>query len=1174
LIGYYGLRYFVYIKINEQLQHKVQFNNIDIGIFPLSIKVRDLKELAIKEKNIISFKQIGAEMSLFDLFSADKEVNIFIHQPKIRFDNSLFKSKGGAVKSGPFKINRVNIIDGELVYNTPTLYGKLHKFDLKSFPGKETAIYRLTSPHLKVQLPLSSNYSKDIFRLYCMFPFNVLTPVRTDKLVSLEGQVVSEIRKQKNGWKISKFYWETEKITFNANGRVFPGGKLMFNIFAQRDIRQFLDPLLGSMTLDGFVYGNARIKKLKGKRLTIEGDFSYNSVTIAGESFKNLKGKATWDNMSKRLKVIADMQDGKLNTHLEINKLDKPIIIEGRNLSARKLGRMLLITKFVPLDGIIDNGMVEINGRQFNGNAHLSGYNNTSNGNVNNSNINNSDVNNDDIHFNATGTIDFEYNSKSKNALITTKDLKTEFGTINRLKAVITPSNRTQLNIQTDAVVNQAGALDKYTQYYINLPLTRWSLDKGDGAIRLDLQRVNNVYIVESDIRLNNFGIVTEKIQSVNGRILTDKGMTTGKFLVLDPQVKGNIDFTYNTRGSELIMDFTNLRGESKKVLNILEIDLSLYGAMKGDFRYTSRSGMKYPLVTGSFNADSINFYDFIFEKVKGDMEYSDSITLKNLEGNYMSGKGQADVFINYYTRRFNVKGNLLGIDFNRMNSQFTGIGDVFFEGEGAFDTDPIHLRYKTGPINFYKDQSFSVNGDGKLFTDFSNYRFKADGKIESDTSVSPASLQLEQTDGVYTGKFQANIRDINLLIPWGDNKGEVRVNGRIFSQPNGSISAEGHADFNGKYLSFPNFPHSLDNFSGDLLFKDLDFTLRSIEGFMGGGKVEGSGRLIVVDNKLDTLHINADGKEMTLHLMDRTSVTLDGDLGLKYDKNRQKLMLSGELNVSSGLWERELDEGISFNTNPSLSASGSRIMDMLEYDLKMVTRDSIRFNNAFGQGEGTFNLQLTGDVDFPVLIGVIESKKGFVNFSGKKFDLLKGRVVFNDKFRNDPMINIETEAFIKNYRIKFTARGKMSRMKPELQSSPPLPPRDILTLIAVGELFQRPTSTELSSQFGTGTTDLIASELTEQIQKRTKKIFGDYMLKLDPNINSITTGTSMDASRLIVGKEISKDFIIVYSTNFSTTQRQQVVYLQYQLTPSISLIGMRNEEGLFSFDIRYRKRH
>ena len=116
----------------------------------------------------------------------------------------------------------------------------------------------------------------------------------------------------------------------------------------------------------------------------------------------------------------------------------------------------------------------------------------------------------------------------------------------------------------------------------------------------------------------------------------------------------------------------------------------------------------------------------------------------------------------------------------------------------------------------------------------------------------------------------------------------------------------------------------------------------------------------------------------------------------------------------------------------------------------------------------------------------------------------------------------------------------------------------------------------QMPSQIGTGTAGLLASGLTDQIKKRTKKIFGNYMLKIDPNIVSNIAGASFEnTSRLIVGKEISKDFLVVYATNFDfSSQRQQVLYLQYHISPLVSLIGMRNEEGQISLDIRFRKRH
>ena len=53
-------------------------------------------------------------------------------------------------------------------------------------------------------------------------------------------------------------------------------------------------------------------------------------------------------------------------------------------------------------------------------------------------------------------------------------------------------------------------------------------------------------------------------------------------------------------------------------------------------------------------------------------------------------------------------------------------------------------------------------------------------------------------------------------------------------------------AVFSGRTLSLPNFSHSLDNFQGTITFVNKTFSLQSLTGEMGGGKVEGNGQLVM----------------------------------------------------------------------------------------------------------------------------------------------------------------------------------------------------------------------------------------------------------------------------------------------------------------------------------------
>lgn len=1022
-----------------------------------------------------------------------------------------------------------------MVYNTPNLRVTLLKCNLLSFPRLNFTVYRLTSPHLKVVFPWSG------------------------KQVTFEGQMVSEFRRQRNSWKISKFYWQTPLITFNIHGRIYSDGRMSIYIFTQGSARQVLDPLLAEFSIREFAYGNFKLKKSKGDRISVEGEYNLNTFTFGGKSFKDLRGKVYWDNQSKRTMTNLAFRDDDLTINARVEAKNKVVKVTAQNGPAAKMAQIIDIYEIVPMGGMIKEAHVTIHKGTYKGTVDIVPNEPDS-------------ARYDPKEFNGGGHVEFAYNAKTKNLHAQSPGIQTEFGQITDMEVISTPKEKTQLSVDLKAAVNESAFLDKYSTFYINVPLKDWKLQKGNGSGELHLKKINDEYFITSDLHLENFYSCGEKISSLKAHFETEREITRGLFNAFDKDLNGEAKLSLNTKDGNYKVYFNNLRGEAKKLLNILEIDLDLHGRTTGNFIYSDNIDKPGSLLTGTFQADHAVFYDFNFENVRGKLEYeenTDTFTLKDLTARYMTGNANADMVIDYTNEQFKVDGKIIGIDFNRMNNQFKGKGDIIFSGAGRFEQDPINLTYRTADIHFYEEQPFKVNGKGKITTNFSDhYYLETNGTILSNNVSSPASLQLNQINGQYEGRFNGELRDLNLLIPWGGNQGQINVNGRIFTRPNEEIGVQGHADFKGEFLSFPNLAQSLDNFYGDLLFNDLNFTLRSLHGTLGGGKVDGSGALHISENKVNHLFLQLTGKDMTLNVIDRTTFTLDGTLALKYLD--EKLLLSGDLNIHSGLWEREVDEGVQFYTYSELSAASSTLLDMLEYDLKISSKENIKARNSLGEVEGKFNLRLTGDYNFPTLSGVVESRKGIINFSGKKFDLVKAKMIFKNRTPSDPDVVIESEAFIKNYRIKFTINGLSSMLKAELQSSPPLPTRDIFTLISVGELFRRPTSSELTNQVGPGAAGLITGELTEQIKKRTKKFLGEYVLTIDPNISNISGST--DASRLIVGKEILKDFLIVYSTNFST-QRQEVVYVQYQLSPTISLIGMRNEEQIFSIDIRFRKR-
>ncbi len=111
------------------------------------------------------------------------------------------------------------------------------------------------------------------------------------------------------------------------------------------------------------------------------------------------------------------------------------------------------------------------------------------------------------------------------------------------------------------------------------------------------------------------------------------------------------------------------------------------------------------------------------------------------------------------------------------------------------------------------------------------------------------------------------------------------------------------------------------------------------------------------------------------------------------------------------------------FSTRSELSTAESRIREMLQLDIGL-SGDNIQMSNSLGRIRGKFKLRLTGNANFPILNGTCEGSQGEIYFSDRSFNLLKAKLVFNNNLIIDPLITIESEAFIQNYRIRFDIRG------------------------------------------------------------------------------------------------------------------------------------------------------
>ena len=97
-------------------------------------------------------------------------------------------------------------------------------------------------------------------------------------------------------------------------------------------------------------------------------------------------------------------------------------------------------------------------------------------------------------------------------------------------------------------------------------------------------------------------------------------------------------------------------------------------------------------------------------------------------------------------------------------------------------------------------------------------------------------------------------------------------------------------------------------------------------------------------------------------------------------------------------------------------------------------------------------DLKLQGTYDRPLLFGRAEIDRGDIVFEGNRYLVTRGSVDFFNPARIEPFFDIEAETRVRvpdqTYRVTLGFSGTTSRFSYSLNSDPPLPEVDIVSLL------------------------------------------------------------------------------------------------------------------------------
>ena len=474
----------------------------------------------------------------------------------------------------------------------------------------------------------------------------------------------------------------------------------------------------------------------------------------------------------------------------------------------------------------------------------------------------------------------------------------------------------------------------------------------------------------------------------------------------------------------------------------------------------------------------------------------------------------------------------------------------------------PLEIAFRPNEIDF-KGTRFTGPGTNILIN----------GTIASGAGGTQAlsvngDLNLRVLNGVSPDFFSSGTAQVAVTI--GGTYEDPRVQGRA-SLENASVS-----------LLLQNDRWTIANLTGGVRFTANQAQIESLRGTLGGGRVEASGGALLDGFTVSAFRFNINADEVTVPFPPDFRSTLDADVEIRGSAREQ--LIGGLVTLRRTEYTEDIELADLIDTRRESIEEGTEIelaRTALFASLRVEGRNALVVRNNLADVVGSVSLQLDGPVNDPTISGRITAQSGTLNFRNDRYDITRALVDLPPSRNADPIVNIQAEGQIRGYRIIVSLTGPLSQPQASVRSEPALPQADVVALITTGQLSSGDTSASILSQseVGAATSLLTDALINAPAQRATSKIFGLTRFEINPVIGS--TAGSTPAARLTLGRRISKELTVTYSTNV-TSDPNQILALEYRVSDRLSFVAqfeqastrrLSSRSNNFNFEIRFRKR-
>ena len=375
----------------------------------------------------------------------------------------------------------------------------------------------------------------------------------------------------------------------------------------------------------------------------------------------------------------------------------------------------------------------------------------------------------------------------------------------------------------------------------------------------------------------------------------------------------------------------------------------------------------------------------------------------------------------------------------------------------------------------------------------------------------------------------------------------------------------------NGKYR-LTGLTQIVDDIQGVISFHGSRAQIDGLRARVGGGDLFAAGSVNLQGLKLVNFRLTIQARHVALRYPEDMRLVVDADLVATGVPGGN--IVRGEVTLLRGTYSRDFEVTLADlleRSRPSGAiAAREPWKEETALEVRIVSAAALEVRNNVARLTAEVDLVARGTVAQPIVLGqILFDEGGRITFRDVQYEIEAGTVTFANTARIAPIIDLRARAEVKGYDLIVSLVGTWPRIQSTFTSDPPLSDDAVIGLLLTGaEPGQRTAGGDTTQGIVSAGAGIVAGAVAGQLTRGTQRLFRLDRFQIDP----VFTGSQLTDIRSTVGKQITPELSATYSQSLNS-DKEPVVQLEWRVTQFITLQALRDENGVYSINVRRRQR-